>query len=79
MKAENIKSQLSAQMCLRREDLISYLHTLKILMRRGLLIRSHNDCDSSIILIDLDKSQTDFDLQTLIRENEYLSHEALEE
>ena len=65
---------------LRREGLISHLHTLKTLLRQGVPIRGNTDLESNIYQFDLDKARSDKGLKLLLDEKHYVTvHDVLME
>ena len=74
-----IDNQHEKQQYLRRAGLIAHLDTMKTLLRQGLAIRGHNDEESNIIQFNRDKAKNNTALHLLMRENQYFSHEILNE
>ena len=52
---------------------------MKTLYRQGLAIQGHQDEESNIIQFNMDKPKNNIGLHLLISENQYLSHEILNE
>ena len=66
---------------LRRQGLISHLHTLKtLILRQGVPIRGNTDLESNIYQFDLDKARSDKGLKLLLDEKHYVTvHDILME
>ena len=73
--ASQMDKRLSAQHSLRRQGLISHLHTLKALLRQG-----DTDLESNVHQFNLDKICHDNGLKLLVDEGRFvISHDALQE
>jgi len=78
--ASQMDKLLSAQQGLRRQGLISHLHTLKTLLRQGIAIRGDTDIESNIHQFNLDKITHDNGLKLLVEEGRFInSHDAIQE
>jgi len=78
--ASQLDKQLAAQQSLRRQGLISHLHTLKTLLRQGIAIRGDTDLESNVHQFNLDKISHDDGLKLLVDEGHFVnSHDALQE
>ncbi len=74
-----IDDEHQKQQYLRRTGLIADLNTMKTLFRQGIAIRGHQDEKSNIIQFNKDKAKNNTGLHLLMNENQYFSHEILNE
>lgn len=78
--AARLDAHLAVQHRLRRQGLLSHLHTLKTLLRQGVAIRGDTDLESNIHQFNLDKSFHNDDLKVLMNDGRYVdSHDVLQE